>query len=155
MLLNELNELIIQLSENVNYKNYYEIIIFLQKNKYDSNNAKIDEIIKEEDEIKKEELIKQLKIDDTIDFASSGYAVQLFSIFNDINYFCIKENKVSECIICGKKQTEEIKEVQLFVFITNNNINNTSIFNIFYQNIRKYIHMNVNAEKITRRMHFV
>ena len=52
---------------------------------------KIDEIIKEEDETKKEELIKQLKIDDTIDFASSGYAVQLFSIFNDINYFCIKE----------------------------------------------------------------
>ena len=59
----------------MNYKNYYEIIIFFQKNKFDSNNAKIDEIIKEEDETKKEELIKQLKIDNTIDFASSGYAV--------------------------------------------------------------------------------
>ena len=54
----------------------------------------------------------------SIDFASSGYAVQLFSIFNDINYFCIKENKVSEYIICGKKQTEEIKKVNnLFLSI--------------------------------------
>ena len=51
--MNQLNELILNLSENMTEKNYIDIIIFLQKNKFDSNNAKIDEIIKEEDEEKK------------------------------------------------------------------------------------------------------
>ena len=87
-LLNELNDLIIKLSENINDKNYYDIIIFLQKNKFDSNNSKIYEIINEEDELKKEELIEKLKIDDTIDFTSSGYAAQLFSIFSNIVILC-------------------------------------------------------------------
>ncbi len=36
---------------------YYNIIIFLQKNKFDSNNEKIDEIIRETNEEKKEKLI--------------------------------------------------------------------------------------------------
>ena len=92
-------------------------------------------------EKKKEELIKKLKIDDTIDFSSYGYASQLFSIFNNNEYFCIKENKVTECFICGRKTLEEIKEIQPFVFININNINNTSIFNLFlskYKEIYSY-----------------
>ena len=101
--MNELNKLNLKLAEEVNDKNYYDIIIFLQKYKFDSNNLKIDEIINERDETKKEILIKNLKIDDAIVFSSSGYAVQLFYIFNNNKYFCIKENKVIECFICGLK----------------------------------------------------
>ena len=141
VLLNELNEMILKLSENITEKNYYDIIIFLQKNKFDSNNRKIDEIINETNENKKEELIKQLKIDDTIDFSSSGYAVQLFSIFNNNLDFCIKENKVTECILCERKKKEEIEEIQPFVFININNIDNTSLFNLFlekYKEIHSY-----------------
>ena len=83
-LLNELNDLIIKLSENINDQNYYDIIIFLQKNKFDSNNEKIDEIIRETNEEKKEKLIKQLKVDDKIDFSSSGIAASLgFPIFSN------------------------------------------------------------------------
>ena len=48
--LNQLNDLILKLSNDVNDKNYNEIIIFLQKNKFDSNNYLLDEIIREEDE---------------------------------------------------------------------------------------------------------
>ena len=51
--LNQLNELILKLADNVNEENYYNIIVFLQKNKSDSNNKKIDEIIKEFDWKKK------------------------------------------------------------------------------------------------------
>ena len=47
--LNQLNELILKLVDNVNEENYYNIIVFLQKNKFDSNNKKIDEIIDELD----------------------------------------------------------------------------------------------------------
>ena len=141
VLLNELNDLIIKLSENITEKNYKDIIIFLQKNKFDSNNAKIDQIINETDETKKEDLIKQLKLDDVIDFSSSGYAAQLFSIFNNNIFFCIKENKKSECILCDRKITEEITESQPFLFVNRNNIANTSIFNILlskYKEIYSY-----------------
>ena len=55
--LNQLNELILKLADNVNEENYYNIIVFLQKNKSDSNNKKIDEIINECD-WKKELLLK-------------------------------------------------------------------------------------------------
>ena len=72
--LNKLNNLILKLANNVTEKNYYDIIIFLQKNKFDSNNSKIDALIREADAIKKEKLINELKIDDVIDFISSGYA---------------------------------------------------------------------------------
>jgi hypothetical protein len=51
--LNQLNELILKLADNVNEENYYNIIVFLQKNKSDSNNKKIDEIINEYDWKKK------------------------------------------------------------------------------------------------------
>ena len=40
------------IKEEVNEKNYIDIITYLQKNKYDSNNFLIDTIIKEEDEEK-------------------------------------------------------------------------------------------------------
>ena len=88
--LNELNELILKLSKEVNEKNYIDIIIFFQKNKFDSNNSLIDQIIKEDDEKKKEILINQMNADTSIDFNSSGYAAQLLSIFKNIDYFCIK-----------------------------------------------------------------
>ena len=139
--LNKLNDLVLKLSENVTEKNYYEIIIFLQKNKFDTNNSKIDAIIKEANEEKKLKLINELKIDDTVDFSSSGYAAQLFSIFNDNELFCFRENKEEECIICGRKTSVEIKEKQPFTFININNINNTSLFNIFltkYKEIYSY-----------------
>ena len=48
-----LNYLILKLSKEVNQKNYNKIIIFLQKNKYDTNNSKIDAIINKEDDEKK------------------------------------------------------------------------------------------------------
>ena len=83
----------------------------MQKNKFDSNNAKIDAIINEINDEKKEELINQLKFDDSIDFTSSGYAAQLFSIFNNKIDFCIKENKTLECILCEKKVTEKIRRI--------------------------------------------
>ena len=139
--LNQLNGLVLKLAEDVNDINYYNIIIYLQKNKFDTNNKKIDEIINEINENKKELLIKNLKIDDTIDFTSSEQAAQLFSIFNNNLKFCIKENKSSECFICGKKTLINIDELQPFTFINNNNINNTSIFNIFldkYKEIYSY-----------------
>ena len=101
--LNQLNELILKSADNVNEENYDNIIVYLHKNKFDSNNKKIDEIINERDEKKKELLIKNLKLDDTIDLSSSGYATQLFSIFNNNSLFCFQENKYTECFICGKK----------------------------------------------------
>ena len=82
-----------------------------------------------------------MKFDDTIDFSSSGYAAQLFSIFNNNTIFCFGENKESECVICGEKKLEEIKEKQPFTFINMNNINNKSLFNIFlnkYKEIYSY-----------------
>ena len=97
--LKDLSDLIIKLSKEVNDKNYNDIIIFLQKNNYDVNNKLIDQIVSENDESKKTDLINQLKNDIGIDFTSSGYAAQLFSIFRNNNYFCFRENKTSECII--------------------------------------------------------
>ena len=106
----ELNDLIIKLSKDVNDKNYNDIIIFFQKNNYDTNNKLIDQIVSEQDETKKSNLINQLKIDTGIDFTSSGYAAQLFSIFKNKKYFCFLENTTSECIICQKKSNIIIKE---------------------------------------------
>ena len=48
-----------------------------------------------------------------------------------------------KCFICGRKTIEEIKEIQPFVFININNINNTSIFNLFlskYKEIYSYVY---------------
>ena len=86
---------------------------------------------------KKMKLIYNLKILDNIDFSSSGYAAQLFSIFNHNELFCLKENKVTECIICGTKKTEEIKELRPFIYINNTNINQTSIFNLLLEKYKE------------------
>ena len=53
LLLDELNERVIKLSGEVNDINYINIVIFLQKNKFYSNNAKTDAILNEQDEEKK------------------------------------------------------------------------------------------------------
>ena len=53
----EPNDLIIKLSKEVSDKNYNDIIIFLQKNNYDVNNKLIDQIVRENDEDKKANLI--------------------------------------------------------------------------------------------------
>ena len=80
-LLNKLNDLILKLSNNVNDNNYAEIVIFMQKNKFDSNNKLIDEVIKEVDESKKQKLIEKIANNNDIDFITSGYTVQLFRIY--------------------------------------------------------------------------
>ena len=86
-MLNDLNQLILELANNINNKNYNEIIIFLKKIKFDSNNLKIDEIINETDEEKKMLLIENLNIVDSIDFSSSGYAANCFQFSIIILYF--------------------------------------------------------------------
>ena len=70
-----LNELIIKLSKEVNDKNYNDIIIFFQKNNFDVNNQLIEQIVREQDENLKSNLISKLKNDTGIDFTSTGYAV--------------------------------------------------------------------------------
>ena len=98
-LLDELADLILKLSDDVSYKNYFDIIEFLQKNKIDSNNySYIDQIINEKDEQKKLLLINRLNNVKVVDMSSSGYVAQLFSIFNNNEIFCFKESKISECI---------------------------------------------------------
>jgi len=135
--LNELNELILKLSKEVNEKNYIDIIIFLQKNKFDSNNSLIDQIIKEDDEKKKEILINQMNADTSIDFNSSGYAAQLLSIFKNIDYFCIKESKSTECILCGKKLLEDNLDNKPFIQINNNDMNEKYIYNILLKRYKE------------------
>ena len=71
------------MTEEVNDKNYMDIIIYLQKNKYDTNNFIIDNIIKEEDEEKKLLLMDKMNKISDIDTTSPGYINQLFSIFNN------------------------------------------------------------------------
>ena len=129
-LLNDLNELLINLTEDVTIKNYIDIIVYLQKHKIDTNNSYIDKIINEEDEQKKLELINDLNSFTEVDMTSSGYIAQLFFVFNNNENFCFKESKTSECIICGKKGTEQIKELKPFIYVNINNIKEKNIFNI-------------------------
>ena len=98
-----MNDLILKLSKEVNEKNYINIVIFMQKNIFDTNHRLIDQIINEDDEEKKASLINKMNEDTAIDFNYSGYAAQLFSMFRNILYFCIKKSKSTECILCGKK----------------------------------------------------
>ena len=90
---------------------------YAKKNKFDSNNKLIDEIIKEMDESKKQKLIEKIANNNDIDFITSGYTVQLFRIFNNIDLFCIKESKVTKCIICGKEELIIANESKPFLFI--------------------------------------
>ena len=112
-----MKDLYINLTEAVTIKNYIDIIVYLQKNKIDSNNSYIDRIINEEDEQKKLDLINNLNTLSSVDMTSSGYVAQLFSVFNNNENFCVKESKTSECIICGKKGTEQINELKPFVYV--------------------------------------
>ena len=116
-------------------KNYLDIIIYLQKNKFDTNNNLIDEIIKETDEKKKQILLSNLSSDTSIDFNSSGYVAQLFKLFNNKKDFCIFESKFSECILCGKKVTEDNLENKPFIYINKNDMNEKYIYNIL---LKKY-----------------
>ena len=71
-----------------------------------------------------------MKNDNLIDISSTGYAAQLFSIFNNIKYFCFQETKRSECLLCWKITEEIIKELKSFVNLTNTNIFEGNLFNI-------------------------
>ena len=123
-----MNNLILKLSNDVNEKNYINIVIFLQKNKFDANNSLIDQIINEDNEEKKALLIDKMNADTSIDFNSSGYAAQLFSIFRNIEYFCILESKSTECILCGKKLTENNLDNKPFIQINSNDMNEKYIY---------------------------
>ena len=46
--------------------------------------------------------------DNSIDFNSSGYVAQLFSLFKNNELLCIIESKNTECILYGKKITENV-----------------------------------------------
>jgi hypothetical protein len=59
---------------------------------------------------KKRITFKNLKIDDTIDLSFSGYAAQLFSIFNNNSLFCFQENYL------GKKILGNYKRIAAFYF---------------------------------------
>ena len=102
----------------------------MQKYNYDVNNELIDQILKEDDVKRKELLIEKLKVDSRIDFTSTGYAAQLFSIFKNISYFFFKESKQTECIICGKKTDVILKELQPFIYINNTHLKEKNLFNI-------------------------
>ena len=56
-----MHNLIIKLSKEVTYKNFLDIVIYMQQNKYDVNNKLIDQIINEKDENKKLDLIDRMK----------------------------------------------------------------------------------------------
>ena len=63
------------------------------------------------------------------------------SIFNNKANFFFQESKASECIICGKKGIEQIKELKLFVYVNMNNIKEKNIFNILlYKCKENYIY---------------
>ena len=82
-----MNDLVLKLAKDVNENNYINIIIFIQKNKFDTNSSLIDQIINEEDKEKKASLINQMNTYTALDFDSSGYVDQLFSLFKNILYF--------------------------------------------------------------------
>ena len=74
-------------------------------------------------------------------FHLQGMLLNYFLYLIIIHYFVSKKNKYTECFICGKKNEEIIKELQPFTFINNDNINKTSLFNVFlnkYKEIYSY-----------------
>ena len=133
--------MILKLSSEINEKKYLDLIIFLQRNKYDVNNSLIDKIINEDDNEKKSILIDQMNKDNSIDFNSSGYVAQLFSLFKNNEQFCLIETKNTECILCGKKISEKVKDSSPFIFIKKDYINENHIYNILlnkYKEIYSY-----------------
>ena len=78
-----------------------------------------------------------MNADTSIDFNSSGYAAQLLSIFKNIDYFCIKESKSTECILCGKKLLEDNLDNKPFIQINNNDMNEKYIYNILLKRYKE------------------
>ena len=79
--------------------------------------------------------------DNSIDFNSSGYAAQLFSLFKNKEDFCLIESKKTECILCGKKISEKVLDNPPFIFIKKEDINEKHIYNILlkrYKEIYSY-----------------
>ena len=90
---------------------------------------------------KKAELIKRMNTNLTLDTTSSGYINQLFSIFKNNPNFCLQEKKYSECILCGRKNLEIVKEIQPFIYVNKNNIFLKNIFNILLEECKeRYIY---------------
>ena len=122
--------MIITLSNDVNFSNLKKIIYFFQNNKYDSNNAILDIIKKENDEKILSNLINNYKNSKNVDYLSSGFIAELFTIFNN-DHFCIKENKVTNCLLCGKKDVENLTTHSCFFYILEEDFKENKIFNIF------------------------
>ena len=89
--LNESNNIILKLAKDVNENNYIKIIIFIQKNKFDTNNSLIDQIINEDDEEKKASLINQMNTYTAVDFNSSGYTAS-YLLCSEISYIFVSKN---------------------------------------------------------------
>ena len=98
-----MNDLILKLSKEVNEKNYIDIIIFIQKNKFDTNNSLIGQIINEDDEEKKASLINQMNTYTAVDFNSSGYTAS-YLLCSEISYIFLSKNPNQQSIFyVGKK----------------------------------------------------
>ena len=75
--------------------------------------------------------------DNSIDFNSSWYVAQLFSLFKNNELFCIKESKNIECILCGKKVHENIKDNPPFIFIKKEYLNEGHFYNILLKRYKE------------------
>ena len=96
-----------------------KIIRYFQVNKIECNNEIIDKIFYETNENKKAALIKAYKSNQFgVDLNSTGYIVELFKIFKNIDNFYIKERKTVECILCGFKENKEVLTMDNFIKIS-------------------------------------
>ena len=129
--------MILKLSEDVTDENLNNIIIFFQTNKFDSNNEIKDKLIYEKKDNKNNQLLSHLNTSTTINYSSSGYVNQLFSIFKNIDNFCKKESKFKDCSFCGKKDTIIINGSYHFVLINENIIILKNKFNILVENYKE------------------
>ena len=68
-------------------------------------------------------LIEQMNNDNKIDYNSSGYVAQLFSIFQNVKDFCIIEPRKKECVICGNNTLDNNLDNKPFIYITLEDIN--------------------------------
>ena len=129
--------MILKLSEDVTEENLNNIIIFFLTNKFDSSNEIIDKLIYEKNDNKHNQLLNHLNTSTTINYSSSGYVNQLFSIFKNIENFCIKESKFKDCTFYRKKDTIIINGSYHFVLINENIIKLKKIFNILVENYKE------------------
>ena len=73
--------------------------------------------------------------DNKIDYNSSGFVAQLFSIFQNVKEFCIIESRKKECVICGKNTLDDNLDNKPFIYITLEDLKEKNIFNII---LKKY-----------------